>query len=312
MKLVFAGTPEFSVAGLDALHEAGHEILAVYTQPDRPAGRGQKLTPSPIAQRAKSLGLDCQKPLKLDADAQAHLRALAPEIMVVVAYGLLLPQAVLDIPDRGCLNIHASLLPRWRGAAPIARAIEAGDRETGITIMQMEAGLDTGPMLMKSAVPIDDKNTTASLHEALAPLGANLIVEALSKIAAGELPAMQQPATGATYARKLSKDEARLDWSQSAEVLARKVRAFNPAPVAWGELLNNYGVSERVRFWNAEARAQNSSLAPGSVIESSGNALLVATGLGVLAITQLQRPGGRVLAAAEALRNWNLLGRQFA
>jgi methionyl-tRNA formyltransferase len=312
MKLVFAGTPEFSVAALDALHAAGHEILAVYTQPDRPAGRGQKLTPSAVAQRAQALGLDCQKPLKLEADAQAYLRALAPEIMVVVAYGLLLPQAVLDIPDRGCLNIHASLLPRWRGAAPIARAIEAGDRETGITIMQMEAGLDTGPMLLKSAVPIDVKITAASLHDALALLGAELIVEALAKIAIGELPATSQPADGATYARKLSKDEARLDWSQSAETLARKVRAFNPAPVAWSALQNDRGDIERVRFWNAEVRAQHSGLAPGSVIESSGDALLIATGAGVLAVTQLQRPGGRVLAAAEAMRNWNLLGRQFA
>ncbi|MDB5987516.1 MAG: methionyl-tRNA formyltransferase [Nevskia sp.] len=311
MKLVFAGTPEFSVAALDALHAAGHEIVAVYTQPDRPAGRGQKLTPAPVARRARELGLDVQRPPKLDADAQVQLRALVPDIMVVVAYGLLLPQAVLDIPRHGCLNIHASLLPRWRGAAPIARAIEAGDRESGITIMQMEAGLDTGPMLLKGTLPIGATTTAARLHDALAPLGAKLIVEALSRIAAGDLRATPQPAAGATYARKLSKDEARLDWTQAADVLARKVRAFNPAPVAWSTLDDDNGAGERVRFWNAEARAQNSKAAAGTVIDTQGDALLLATGDGSLAITQLQRPGGRLLAAAEALRSWNILGRKF-
>ena len=321
MKLVFAGTPEFSVAALDALHAAGHQIVAVYTQPDRPAGRGQKLTPSAVARRAAELGLDVQRPLKLDAEAQAHLRSLAPDLMVVVAYGLLLPQAALDIPPLGCLNIHASLLPRWRGAAPIARAIEAGDRETGITIMQMEAGLDTGPMLLKASLPIDDLTTAATLHDALAPLGARLVVEALARLAAGELPATPQPAVGATYARKLSKDEARIDWSQSAEGLARKIRAFNPAPVAWSLLRDDTARAsgaetaadsgERLRFWNARALSVNTGAAAGTVIDASGDHLLVACGSGSLAITQLQRPGGRVLAAADALRNWNILGRKF-
>src|SRR5581483_10090423 len=216
MRLVFAGTPEFAVPALDALHAAGHHIAAAFTQPDRPAGRGRKLQASPVALRAEALGIAVHKPPKLHAEAQALLRGLAPEAMVVVAYGLLLPQAVLDIPPRGCLNIHASILPRWRGAAPIARAVEAGDAETGITIMRMDAGLDTGPMLLVERLPLPPTMTAAALHDALAPLGGRLIVEALARLQRGELPEQAQPAEGMTYARKLSKEEARLDWSRPA------------------------------------------------------------------------------------------------
>jgi methionyl-tRNA formyltransferase len=306
MRLVFAGTPDFSVPALEALHAAGHEILAVLTQPDRPAGRGQKLTPSPVAVRADALGLPIHKFIKLDADAQPVLRALAPEVMVVVAYGLILPQAVLDIPRLGCLNIHASLLPRWRGAAPIARAIEAGDRETGITIMRMDAGLDTGPMLLMESTPIDVTTTAARLHDSLAVMGGRLIVEALYRLEQNSLPATAQPATGATYAKKLNKEEARIDWSRSAEEIARRIRAFNPAPVAWSEL-----DGERIRCWDARTLNLPTQAPPGTIIDAGNNGLLIATSDGVLAVTQLQRPGGKVLDAAAVTRGWSPVGRRF-
>lgn len=310
MKLVFAGTPAFSVPALDALHAAGHALLAAFTQPDRPAGRGRRLQPSPVAARAAELGIPIHQPVRLDADAQSVLSALAPEAMVVVAYGLILPPEALAIPRHGCLNIHASLLPRWRGAAPIARALEAGDRETGVTVMRMDAGLDTGPMLLKAPLGISETMTAAALYAVLAELGATLIVEALARLERGPLPATPQPAEGASYARKLSKDEARLDWSRPAALLARQVRAFNPAPVAWSALDSESG--ERVRFWNAIARDTTATAAPpGTVLADDTDALCIATGEGLLAVTELQRPGGRVLPARELLRNWNLLGRRF-
>lgn len=306
MKLVFAGTPEFAVPALDALHAAGHDIVGVFTQPDRPAGRGRKLQASPVALRAEALGLAVHKPLKLHAEAQAVLRELAPEVMVVVAYGLLLPQAVLDIPALGCLNIHASLLPRWRGAAPIARAVEAGDRETGITIMRMDAGLDTGPMLLLERIPLTAEMTAAQLHDALSPLGGRLIVEALARLQRGELPEQAQPAAGMTYARKLSKEEARVDWSQPAATLARRVRAFNPAPVAWSEL-----DGERIRFWNARALDRAGSAAPGTIVAADAEGLRIACGVGELLVTELQRPGGKALEAAQAVRGWAITGKAF-
>lgn len=307
MKLIFAGTPAFAVPALDALHAAGHQILAVLSQPDRPAGRGQKLTASPVAQRAEALGLPVHKFLKLDAEARAVLAALEAEIMVVVAYGLILPQAALDIPKHGCLNIHASLLPRWRGAAPIARAVEAGDSETGITIMQMEAGLDTGPMLLTERVAIDSATTAASLHDQLCVLGGRLIVDALSGIEAGTLPATVQPETGVTYAKKLSKDEARIDWSQPAEVIARRIRAFNPAPVAWSEL-----GADRVRFWNARTLPLPANADPGTVVDADSHGLHIATVDGRLVVTELQRPGGKALPASLVCRDWKLAGQRFS
>ncbi|WP_439640222.1 methionyl-tRNA formyltransferase [Nevskia sp.] len=313
MKLIFAGTPAFAVPALDALHAAGHSILAVLSQPDRPAGRGQKLTASPVAQRAEALGLPVHKFLKLDADARAVLAALEPEIMVVVAYGLILPQAALDIPKHGCLNIHASLLPRWRGAAPIARAVEAGDTETGITIMQMEAGLDTGPMRLIERVAIDSSTTAASLHDALCALGGRMIVDALARLDAGTLPATVQPEAGVTYAKKLSKDEARIDWTQPADVIARRIRAFNPAPVAWSELPSPAG-SDRVRFWNARALplALPANAEAGTVIDTDSQGLHIATGNGRLLVTELQRPGGKALPAALVCRDWKLDGQRFS
>jgi methionyl-tRNA formyltransferase len=307
MKLVFAGTPEFAVPALDALHAAGHHIVAAFTQPDRPAGRGRKLQASPVAQRAEALGIPVHKPLKLHAEAQGVLRDLAPEVMVVVAYGLLLPQAVLDIPARGCINIHASLLPRWRGAAPIARAVEAGDAQTGITIIRMDAGLDTGPMLLVERMPLPPEMTAAGLHDALSPMGGRLIVEALARLGRGELPEQAQPAAGMTYAKKLSKEEARIDWTRPAAELARRVRAFNPAPVAWSEL-----EGERIRFWNARAEGAAGSAEPGTVLELGSAGLHVACGEGSLLVTELQRPGGKVLGAAEAARGWSIQGWRFA
>ena len=307
MKLVFAGTPEFAVPALDALHQAGHDIVGVFTQPDRPAGRGRKLQAAPVALRAEALGLSVHKPLKLHAEAQGVLRELAPEVMVVVAYGLLLPQAVLDIPLHGCINIHASLLPRWRGAAPIARAVEAGDSETGITIMRMDAGLDTGPMLLVEHLPLTAEMTAAQLHDALAPIGGRLIVEALARLQRGELPQQTQPADGMTYAKKLSKEEARIDWSRPATELARRVRAFNPAPVAWSEL-----DGERIRFWNARAEPGPVAAMPGTVLATDATGLYIACGEGRLLVTELQRPGGKALPAAAMAQNWSVAGKCFA
>ena len=301
MKLVFAGTPEFSVAALHALHTAGHVIAGVFTQPDRPAGRGQKIQSSAVAQAAEALQLPVFKPLKFDADAQVQLRELAPDVMVVVAYGLILPQAALDIPKHGCLNIHASLLPRWRGAAPIQRAILAGDTETGITIMQMDAGLDTGAMLLRESVTIGAHDTSADLHDRLSALGAKLIVEALAK----PRHATPQPANGATYAKKINKDEARLDWSQPADKLARAVRAFNPAPVAWTELNG-----ERVRVFTARALSSSGG-DPGLIAHADDQGLIVNAGEGALRLSRLQRAGGKVLDARDVLRGWNPIGQRF-
>lgn len=292
MRLIFAGTPAFSVMALDALVEAGHEIVAVYTQPDRPAGRGQKLSASPVAQRAATLGLPTFKPAKLRGNDAAldEMRALDAECMVVVAYGLILPQAVLDIPRRGCLNIHASLLPRWRGAAPIQRAVLAGDPQTGVTIMQMDAGLDTGPMLLLEALPIPADATSGDIHDALARLGARLIVQALDGIERNALPAQVQPAEGATYASKLTKEEARLDWSLPAADLLRRVHGYNPMPGAWCEWNG-----ERIKLLRAalETGRDTGSSEPGSVLAADERGLSVATSQGVLRIIEMQRPGGR-------------------
>ncbi|TIC86210.1 methionyl-tRNA formyltransferase [Crenobacter intestini] len=291
MKLIFAGTPEFAARALDALIKAGHDIALVLTQPDRPAGRGMKLKPSPVKALALEHGLRVEQPTTLrNADAQAMLAEVGAEVMVVAAYGLILPQAVLDTPRRGCLNIHASLLPRWRGAAPIQRALLAGDRETGITIMQMDAGLDTGDMLSVHPLAIADDETAASLHEGLAALGAQAIVDALARLDA--LEAQKQDEAGVTYAHKLSKEEARVDWTQDADTVARAIRAYNPAPGAH-TLLNG----ETLKLWMAHALPGDAE--PGVVVSASADGVLVGCGQGLVCLTELQAAGGKRLAARD-------------
>ena len=299
MRIIFAGTPPFAAAALNALADAGHDIALVLTQPDRPAGRGMKLTPSAVKQAALARGLPVYQPPSLKtADAQAELRAADADVMVVAAYGLILPQAVLDLPRFGCLNIHASLLPRWRGAAPIQRAILAGDTETGITIMQMDAGLDTGAMLSKVTLPIRDDDTAASLHDALATAGAAAIVAALANYTS-LVPVAQDDAL-ATYAAKLTKDEAQLDWRQPAETLARAVRAYCPVPGAW-TLLDG----APLKVWSAQAVADAG--VPGDVLRADTDQLIVACGEGALALRELQPAGSKRMTAAAFLA-----GRTFA
>jgi methionyl-tRNA formyltransferase len=301
LRVAFAGTPEFAAAALAAIHAAGYAVPLVLTQPDRPAGRGMKLTPSPVKQLALAHGMDVVQPqgLKLDgryaddaAAARAALEAAAPDVMVVAAYGLILPRWVLTLPRLGCLNIHASLLPRWRGAAPIHRAIEAGDAETGITIMQMDEGLDTGAMLATGREPIRPADTTGTLHDRLAALGATMIVQALADAAVARLTATPQPATGVTYAHKIAKAEAAIDWALPAAVIERRVRAFDPFP---GASFDCGG--ETVKLWQARCRPDVQA-PPGRVVHADATRLTVACGDGGLDLLQLQRPGGRRVPAA--------------
>jgi len=297
LRIIFAGTPEFAATSLDALIQSEHQIVAVYTQPDRPAGRGRKLTPSPVKVVAQQAGITVCQPHNLKgADDQAQLAQFEADLMIVAAYGLLLPQAVLETPRLGCINIHASLLPRWRGAAPIHRALLAGDSETGITIMQMDAGLDTGDMLLKRCCPIAADDTSGSLHDRLAELGAEALLAALEQLQRGTLSAEPQDGTQANYAHKLTKHEGEIDWSRSASELERQVRGLNPWPVAYSELQG-----ERVRIWSAEALAQPSEQPPGTLINADRDGLHVATGKGVLSITRLQLPNARQLDAADLL-----------
>ena len=303
MRIVFAGTPEFAAQHLQALLDAGRQIVAVYTQPDRPAGRGQKLMPSPVKQLALQHGIAVYQPQTLrDPAAQAELAALRPDLMVVVAYGLILPQVVLDTPRLGCIHSHASLLPRWRGAAPIQRAIEAGDASSGVTVMQMEAGLDTGPMLLKVTTTITAEDTGGSLHDRLATLGSQAVVEAVTKLAAGELRGEVQDDSLATYAHKLNQDEARLDWSRPAVELERLVRAFNPWPICHSTL---NGEALKVHA----AQLGEGQGAPGSVLAADRSGLTVACGEGALRLTRLQLPGGKPLSFADL---YNSRREQFA
>lgn len=290
MKLIFAGTPDFAAQSLRALISAGHEVVLVLTQPDRPAGRGMALQPSAVKQVALAHGIDVFQPQTLrDADAQARVQAEGADLMVVAAYGLILPQIVLDMPLLGCLNIHASLLPRWRGAAPIHRAILAGDKETGVCIMQMEAGLDTGPVLLSEALAISTADTTASLHDRLADMGARLIVETLNKL---PLEAHPQSESGVTYAAKIEKNEAALDWRASADVLDRQIRAFNPFPGAVASLNG-----QTLKVW--KARTETAEGVPGTVLTASKNGIVVACGEGALCLLELQKAGGKRITAAQ-------------
>ncbi|CAK9892030.1 MULTISPECIES: methionyl-tRNA formyltransferase [Pseudomonas] len=289
MRIVFAGTPEFAAEHLKALIDSPYDVVAVYTQPDRPAGRGQKLMPSAVKQLAVDNGIQVLQPPTLrNAEAQAELAALKPDLMVVVAYGLILPQAVLDIPRLGCINSHASLLPRWRGAAPIQRAVEAGDSESGVTVMRMEAGLDTGPMLLKVSTPISASETGGTLHDRLAEMGPPAVLEAVAGLAAGTLQGEVQDDSLATYAHKLNKDEARLDWSRPAVELERLIRAFNPWPICHSTL---NGEALKV----LAASLSTGSGTPGEILSASKDGLIVACGEQALCLTRLQLPGGKAL-----------------
>ncbi|MFC3713835.1 methionyl-tRNA formyltransferase [Sphingoaurantiacus capsulatus] len=292
MRIAYMGTPDFAVPALDALVAAGHDVVAVYTQPPRPANRGKALTPSPVQRRAEALGVEVRSPVNFKDEAdRAAFAALDLDLAVVAAYGLILPQAILDAPRRGCLNIHASLLPRWRGAAPIQRAILAGDAETGVTIMQMERGLDTGPMLLKGVTPVAGK-TAGELTAELATMGAQLVIETLADMPAAEA----QPEEGVTYASKIDKAEAKLDFTQPADAVERAVRAFNPAPGGWC-LID----SERVKFLAADV--VDGSGTPGTTLDDT---LTIACGDGALRPALLQRPGKPAMAAADALRGWRV------
>jgi methionyl-tRNA formyltransferase len=296
MRLIFAGTPEFAAAALAALIEAGHDIVLVLTRPDRPAGRGMKLTPSPVKQLAVQHGLSVLQPAALkDAEVQAQLAAVNADAMIVAAYGLLLPPPVLTIPRLGCLNIHASLLPRWRGAAPIQRAILAGDPETGITIMQMDRGLDTGNMLLRAALPIADNDTAQTLHDKLAALGASSIVAALQQLENGTLQSLPQDDSAATYAAKLSKMEGLIDWNKSAVVLSRAVRAYNPFPVTQARMQ-----AETWRIWQAQA-VHRSEGSPGEILQADKEGILVSCGEGALLLKELQKAGGKRLPVSSFL-----------
>ncbi len=318
MKVIFAGTPEFAATALKAIIEAGFEVPLVLTQPDRPAGRGMQLHASAVKQLALAHQIPVAQPISLRLDGkhpevaqEAHdlLRNTPHDIMVVAAYGLILPLSCLSIPRLGCINIHGSLLPRWRGAAPIHRAIEAGDLETGITIMQMEEGLDTGPMLMHRAIAIGPHDTTASLHDQLAALGGEMIVDALRQLAIAPLKAMTQPEEGVCYAAKISKEEAAIDFHASAQVIDRKIRAFNPFPAAHANIDGT-----TIKFWRAEVANGNSTLASGSIIDASGQlGVLIScdNGKSVLRVVELQKPGGKRLPAQEFLQGFPLKAGQL-
>ncbi|OGB27575.1 MAG: methionyl-tRNA formyltransferase [Burkholderiales bacterium RIFCSPLOWO2_02_FULL_57_36] len=316
MKIIFAGTPEFAAVALTALHDAGFEIPQVLTQPDRPAGRGMQLHASAVKQFAIAHRTPVAQPVSLRLDGkypdvakEVHelLHATPHDVMVVAAYGLILPQSILSIPKHGCINIHASLLPRWRGAAPIHRAVEAGDAETGVTIMLMEEGLDTGPMLLMERLSIAAEDTTGSLHDKLAHLGGAMIVDVLRKLALGAMPAAPQPQTGITYAAKITKEEAALDFTQSADCLARKIRAFNPFPCAFARFNE-----VPIKIWRAEVAPPSPVAIPGQVLAADEQAgVLVVCGTGVLRLLELQKPGGKRLPASEFLKGFPMESGRF-
>jgi methionyl-tRNA formyltransferase len=309
-RVVFAGTPDFAVPCLEVLHDLGVEIAAVYCQPDRPSGRGRVTRACAVKRRALELGLDVRQPATLrDPVAVESLRGLSPDLMVVAAYGLLLPAAVLDAPRLGCVNVHASLLPRWRGAAPIQRAIEAGDERTGITLMQMDAGLDTGPMLARVETAIEPDDTGGTLHDRLSQLGAKLLGDKLPGILSGDLKATPQPDEQATYASKIERDEGLIQWSGDVAAIERKIRAFNPWPVCWTTFAN-----DQIRIWRASAIGNSATgERPGTIVSAGPDGIDVVCDGGVLRIHELQRPGGKRLGVADflngaALRTGQVLG----
>ncbi|XXQ69336.1 methionyl-tRNA formyltransferase [Neisseriaceae bacterium B1] len=308
MKVIFAGTPDFAAAALQAIHAAGFEIPLVLTQPDRPKGRGMQLQASPVKQAALDLNLRVEQPEKLrnNADALAMLREVGADVMVVAAYGLILPQDVLDMPKHGCLNIHASLLPRWRGAAPIQRAIEAGDAQTGVCIMQMDIGLDTGAVISEHRYTIAPTDTANEIHDALMNIGAAAIVADLRELQhSGSLKATPQPENGITYAQKLTKEEAKINWQENAEIVARKIRAFNPVPAAWTE----FG-GKPMKIWAAKSVVQQGEV--GTILAANADGIVVACGKGAAQITELQPAGAKRMTAAAFLAGRSLaVGAKF-
>ncbi|MFM4862078.1 methionyl-tRNA formyltransferase [Aeromonas media] len=310
LKLIFAGTPDFAARHLAALLSSDHEVVAVYTQPDKPAGRGQKLTASPVKELALAHALPVYQPASLrNEEAQVELAALGADLMVVVAYGLILPKAVLDTPRLGCLNVHGSLLPRWRGAAPIQRAIWAGDAETGVTIMQMDVGLDTGAMIRKVSCTIASDETSASLYDKLAELGPQALVDTLDAMAAGNTAAEVQDDALANYAQKLSKEEARIDWSMEAVAIERCIRAFNPWPISWFEV-----AEQTIKVWQAEVIDSDHGQPVGTLLKADKQGIDVATSKGVLRLLTLQPPGKKAMSVPDLLnsrRDWFAPGTQL-
>lgn len=310
LKLIFAGTPDFAARHLAALLSSDHEVVAVYTQPDKPAGRGQKLTASPVKELALAHDLPVYQPASLrKEEAQAELAALGADLMVVVAYGLILPKVVLDTPRLGCINVHGSLLPRWRGAAPIQRSIWAGDAETGVTIMQMDVGLDTGAMIRKVSCPIAADETSASLYDKLAELGPQALVDTINAMAAGDTAAEAQDDALANYAEKLSKEEARIDWSMEAVAIERCIRAFNPWPISWFEVAD-----QTIKVWQAEVITQDHGQRAGTLLKADKQGIDVATGKGVLRLLTLQPPGKKAMSVTDLLnsrRDWFEPGTQL-
>ncbi|WP_318419443.1 methionyl-tRNA formyltransferase [Photobacterium leiognathi] len=310
LRIVFAGTPDFAARHLAALLSSQHDVVAVYTQPDRPAGRGKKLTASPVKAIALENDIPVYQPVSLrNEEAQQELAAIDADIMIVVAYGLLLPQEVLDTPRLGCINVHGSILPRWRGAAPIQRSIWAGDTETGVTIMQMDIGLDTGDMLKVATLPIEATDTSATMYEKLAELGPDALIDCLSDIADGTAVAVKQDDEQANYAKKLSKEEALIDWTMDAAAIERCVRAFNPWPMSY------FTVAEQnVKVWQTAVEADNQGKAPGTILSADKKGILVATGNGALRLISLQPPGKKAMSAADLLnsrREWFEPGTQL-
>jgi methionyl-tRNA formyltransferase len=307
LRIVYAGTPEFAVPALQALIDSPHAVVAVYTQPDRPAGRGRKLRASPVKELALQHDIPVEQPDSLrNSEAQQDLATYEADVMIVAAYGLILPQTVLDMPRLGCLNIHGSLLPRWRGAAPIQRSIMVGDQETGVTIMQMNAGLDTGDMLLKKAIPITDQDTSASLHDRLAELGAVALLEVLDGLSGGTIPAEAQDESLVTYAEKLTKAEAVIDWGLPADVISRQIRGLNPWPVA-----QTSHQGQPLRIWMAQSMKVNHRANPGTVVLEGPEGIDVATGDGLLRVIRLQLPGGKPLDARDFLNGRSLLNEQL-
>ncbi|MFM5439922.1 methionyl-tRNA formyltransferase [Aeromonas enteropelogenes] len=310
LKLIFAGTPDFAARHLAALLSSDHEVVAVYTQPDKPAGRGQKLTASPVKELALAHNLPVYQPASLrNEEAQAELASLGADLMVVVAYGLILPKAVLDTPRLGCINVHGSLLPRWRGAAPIQRAIWAGDAETGVTIMQMDVGLDTGAMIRKVSCPIAADETSTSLYDKLAELGPQALVDTVDAMAAGNTTAEPQDDALANYAQKLSKEEARIDWTMDAVAIERCIRAFNPWPISWCEV-----AGQTIKVWQAEVIKHEHGQSAGTLLKADKQGIDIATGKGVLRLLTLQPPGKKAMSVTDLLnsrRDWFEPGTQL-